>query len=383
MLTPLDSTVLPNGVRARFVPEVNGLNMHVLEAGTPGQPLLLLLHGFPELAYSWRNVMLPLAEAGYHVVAPDQRGYGRTTGWDASFDGDLASFRPLNYVRDALALVAALGHREVACVIGHDFGAPVAGNCALSRPDVFRSVVMMSAPYAGPRAWPFGPQEAPETPAGLASPAMNEALGRLNPPRQHYQWFYSTRGANEDMWHAKQGLHAFIRAYYHHKSADWAGNKPYRLAAWEASELAKMPTYYIMPRDLGMAATVAAEMPDAAAIAANKWLPEAALAVYAGEYGRTGFQGGLQSYRCTTSGAVAADMRLFGGKSIEVPACFIAGTSDWGTYQKPGDFEMMQSHGCAKLLACHLVPGAGHWVQQEQAAVVADLLRDFLGRKDS
>ena len=76
--------------------------------------MVLLLHGFPELAYSWRKVMLPLAAAGFRVVAPDQRGYGRTTGWDAAYDGDLGSFRILNAVRDALGLVSALGHREVA-----------------------------------------------------------------------------------------------------------------------------------------------------------------------------------------------------------------------------------------------------------------------------
>ena len=86
---------LPEGMRSRHLPSINGLDMHVLEAGyeTPGRPLLLLLHGFPELAYSWRKIMLPLAQAGYHVVAPDQRGYGRTTGWDPDYDGDLAAAR--------------------------------------------------------------------------------------------------------------------------------------------------------------------------------------------------------------------------------------------------------------------------------------------------
>ena len=114
-LPPLDSAVLPAGMRARFVENVNGLRMHVLEAGfeKPGRPCLLLLHGFPELAYSWRKVMGPLAAAGFHVVAPDQRGYGRTTGWDRSYDGDVASFRLFNLVRDALGLVAALGYRSV------------------------------------------------------------------------------------------------------------------------------------------------------------------------------------------------------------------------------------------------------------------------------
>src|SRR3981081_4838541 len=122
-LPPLDRAVLPEGVRARFVDGVNGLRMHILEAGfeTPGRPLLLLLHGFPELAYSWRKIIVPLAEAGFHVVAPYQRGYGRTTGWDPDYDGDLSAFRILNIVRDALGLVFALGYRSVAAVVGHDF----------------------------------------------------------------------------------------------------------------------------------------------------------------------------------------------------------------------------------------------------------------------
>src|SRR5690606_15092400 len=91
---PLAAGVLPQGVRARFIENVNGLRMHILEAGfeTPGRPGLLLLHGFPELAYSWRKVMGPLSEAGFHVVAPDQRGYGRTTGWEDGYDADLWPF---------------------------------------------------------------------------------------------------------------------------------------------------------------------------------------------------------------------------------------------------------------------------------------------------
>src|SRR6185503_1613660 len=154
---PLNPLPLPAGIRSRQVAGVNGLDMHVLEAGSdsPDRPALLLLHGFPELAWSWRKVMLPLAEAGYRVIAPDQRGYGRTTGWDGRYDGDLASFRFVNLVRDAMGLVFALGYRSVASVIGHDFGSPVAAWCALIRPDVFRSVVMMSGPFAGTPPMPF------------------------------------------------------------------------------------------------------------------------------------------------------------------------------------------------------------------------------------
>ena len=382
-MAPLEETALPPGLRARLVDDVNGLRMHVLEAGFEprGRPCVLLLHGFPELAYSWRKVMGPLASAGFHVVAPDQRGYGRTTGWDGGFDGDLESFRLLNLVRDALGLVSALGHRSVAAVVGHDFGSPVAAWCALVRPDIFRSVALMSAPFAGPPALPF--DTARDPPPGSASSAIaaesiHDALARLDRPRKHYQWYYSTRAANADMRDCPQGVHAFLRAYYHHKSADWSANKPFRLGAWTAGELAKMPTYYIMDLDLGMAATVAAEMPSAAQIAACRWLSESELSVYSGEYRRTGFQGGLQWYRCRTERIDNAELQLFSGRTIDVPSLFIAGRSDWGTYQVPGAFERMQGAACARMLGCHLVDGAGHWVQQEQPEQVSELLVRFL-----
>src|SRR5689334_1568315 len=119
-MQPLPSSVLPNGIRARILPGINGLDFHVLEAGfeTKGRPAVLLLHGFPELAYSWRKVMPPLAAAGYHAIAPDQRGYGRTTGWDADYDSDLADFRFMNLVRDAIGVLFALGHRTAEAVVG-------------------------------------------------------------------------------------------------------------------------------------------------------------------------------------------------------------------------------------------------------------------------
>lgn len=368
----LPAHILPAGVRARMLPGINGLNMQVLEAGfePAGRPCVVLLHGFPELAYSWRRVMGKLAAAGYHVVAPDQRGYGRTTGWDAAYDGDLASFRLINLVRDVMGLVAALGCRQVACVVGHDFGASVAAWCALLRPDIFRAVTLMSAPFGGVPALPLG--------GGLAAGAdIHAALAALERPRKHYQWYYSGREANEDMWHPPQGLHDFLRGYYHYKSADWAGNRPFPLAGWTAAELAKLPGYYVMDRDMGMAATVAAEMPS---MPDCPWLSEAELAVYEGEYARTGFQGGLQWYRCRTERRFLPELEVFGGRAIEVPACFIAGASDWGIHQSPGALARMQDETCARMLMCHLVEGAGHWVQQEQPAEVARLLLEFLRR---
>ncbi len=372
-LPPLDTAALPAGITARYVPGVNGLTMHILEAGEPGRPCLLLLHGFPELAYSWRKIMPALAAAGYHVVAPDQRGYGRATGWSADFDDDLAPFRLLNAVRDAAGLVAALGCDRVAAVIGHDFGASVAAWCALVRPDMFRKVALMSAPFAGPPDFP----ERNRAPS--AEPDIHVALADLPRPRKHYQWYYSTRSANDEMWHCPQGVHAFLRAYFHHKSADWKQNRPHRLAAWRAEELAKMPTYYIMDLAEGMAATVARHMPSPAEIAACRWLPDSELAVYAEEYRRTGFQGGLNWYRARTGGAYEAELQLFAGRTIDVPALFISGKADWGVYQRPGAFERMQQRACTNMVGCHLLDGAGHWVQQEQAEAVTARLLEFLG----
>jgi pimeloyl-ACP methyl ester carboxylesterase len=377
-MADLPDIPLPSTIRSRTIDNINGLRMHVLEAGyeTKDRPCVLLLHGFPELAFSWRKVMPDLAAAGYHVIAPDQRGYGRTTGWDADYDGDLAPFRLLNLVRDALGLVSAFGYRHVDAVVGHDFGSSVAAWCALVRPDVFRSVALMSAPFAGPPSLPFNTADAPLKPRG--EDPVHRELAALPRPRKHYQWYYSTREANADMHRAPQGVQDFLRAYYHHKSAEWKANAPYPLKSWSAGELAKLPTYYVMDLAKDMAATVAEEMPSAEAIAANAWLPDTELAFYGAEYARTGFQGGLQWYRCGTSGEFVPELQTWSGRSIDVPSCFISGRQDWGTYQRPGVFETMQKSACTNMIGRHLVDGAGHWVQQEQPAEVSRLLLQFL-----
>ena len=378
--TTLPPLPLPAGIRSRYVSDINGLTFHVLEAGfeEKGRPCLLLLHGYPELAYGWRKVLIPLAAAGFHVLAPDMRGYGRTTGWDDSYDGDVFLFRHTNLVRDALGLVSAFGYRSAA-VVGRDAGSPVAAYCALMRPDVFRSVVMMTAPFAGPPALPFntvdGTKQDVNTPSDARS--INADLAKLNPPRKHYQEYYTTREANDNMRHAPQGLHAFLRAYYHYKSADWKGNKPFRLKSVTAEELAKMPHYYIMDLDKGMAETVASVMPSAAEIAACKWLPDSELAVYTAEYERTGFQGGLQGYR-RVGPRFAADLQTYSGRTIDVPSLFIGGKSDWGVLQAPGAFERMQSTACTQMRGAHLIDGAGHWLEQEQPEQVSGLIIQFL-----
>jgi pimeloyl-ACP methyl ester carboxylesterase len=372
-MDPLPASVLPPGVRARVIPGINGLDVHLLEAGyeTPGRPAVLLLHGFPEIAYSWRKVLPALAAAGYHAIAPDQRGYGRTTGWDADYDGDLAGFRFMNLLRDAIGVLFACGHRTAEAVVGHDFGASVAAYAALVRPDIFRRLVLMSAPFGGPPAVPFGAPPA-------KGPDIHGALAALARPRKHYQWYYSTRPANENMWRAKQGVHAFLRAYFHHKSADWKANRPFELKGWTAEELARMPTYYIMDLADGMAETVAKEMPSPGEIAGNRWLTEAELKVYSDEYQRNGFQGGLNWYRVRTTGRANGELEVFTGRTIDVPATFISGRSDWGIYQTPGAIDRMQKSVCTKMKEIHLIEGAGHWVQQEQADAVNRLLLQFL-----
>ena len=372
---------LPAGIRSRFVNDVNGLRVHVLEAGyeTSGRPALLLLHGFPELAYSWRRIMLPLAEAGYHIIAPDVRGYGRTTGWSADYDTDLTPFRRLNKVRDALGLVAAFGYESVEAVIGHDAGAPLAGWCALTRPDIFKSVVMMSAPFGGAATLPFDTIANPPRSAVQPAADVYADLAKLPRPRKHYQRYYRTREANENMWHAQQGIRDFMRGYYHFKSADWEGNQPHPLAARTAQQWALMPEYYIMDLNAGMAETVAAKMPSTKEAAANDWLPDDALDVYAAEYERTSFQGGLNGYRMGGTTFGRAEVELYSGRTIDQPSMFISGASDWGTYQSPGSFERMQERACTDMRAVHLIDGAGHWVQQEQAEVVSRLVLEFLG----
>jgi pimeloyl-ACP methyl ester carboxylesterase len=373
-------SILGRGIRSRFVNGVNGLTMHILEAGfeESGRPCVVLLHGFPELAFSWRKQILPLAEAGFHVVAPDQRGYGRTTGWDPDYDGDVGSFRLLNIVNDTMALVLALGHETVAAVVGHDFGSPVAAYCALVRPDIFRSVVLMSAPFTGPPALPFDTaNNGSETVASKRS-NIHDDLAQLSQPRKHYRWYYSERSANDNMSNCDQGVHNFLRGYYHLKSADWRDNRPYPLTAWTAEELAKLPGYYVMNLNEGMAETVARDMPTVEEIASCEWLTEGELAVYAKTFTRTGFQGGLQWYRCGTNPVYSSDLLLFSGHTIDVPCLFLAGASDWGVYQVPNAIKTMQSTACTDMRGVELVKGAGHWVQQEQSRMTNDLLLAFL-----
>ncbi|EIN08026.1 alpha/beta-hydrolase [Punctularia strigosozonata HHB-11173 SS5] len=370
---------LPAGVASRTLP-VNDLQMHILEAGhghTPQRPLVLLLHGFPELAYSYRKLLVPLSLLGYHVVAPDQRGYGRTCPSPLpSYADSPAPYRLFNLVRDVVALVYALGHDTAHAVIGHDFGSPLAGFCALLRPDVFLRLACMSAPFPG-------------APSLATTDRQRNVLdlvpefAALSPPRKHYKLYYSTPAANADMHHPSTpgGLPAFLRAYFHAKSADASDDPlPHPLSP-TAESLSALPAYYLMPLHASMPQAVENSLPSPEEVAANAWLTDAELAVYAREFARTGFQGGLNWYRAATDAALMADLSAFARKRVYAPAVFIGGERDWGVHQDPGALDQMREV-CVTMGKedVHIVRGAGHWIMQEQPEETLRVLTELLQR---
>jgi hypothetical protein len=164
------------------------------------------------------------------------------------------------------------------------------------------------------------------------------------------------------MTEPKEDMHEFLRGYFHFKSADWAGNKPHPLKSFTAAELVGLPTYYVMPLGSSMREAVAADMaadnPNEVKIKSNRWLPDNDLAVYASEFGRNTFQGGLNWYRIATDPANIKDLELFANKKIEVPSLYIAGKKGWGTFQEPGAAENLKD--ICRLVAYRFVVGAGH-----------------------
>lgn len=312
--------------------------------------------------------MLPLAlkQAAY-VVAPDLRGYGRTTGWNASLP---SSFKMFNLVTDVTTLVYSLGYKVVRCLIGHDFGSRVGAYCALIRPDLFQSNVIMSAPFPGPPSFPLHP-EGPDISQILTD------LHSLSPARKHYADYFSDSSlvANKDMMNAPQGLRLFFLGYFHMKSADWPQNNPHSLQGWSALELAKLPEYYVMPLGKSMPEVVQPHTPNTT----PAWLTEEDLNVYTTEYARTTFQGGLNYYGYRIIPQL--ELYMFMNKLVEIPVLFISGEKDWGMYQSPGELDRMRI-ACPKMApgskGCKIVKGAGHWVQQEKPSEVIDILSEFL-----
>ncbi|KAI0805167.1 Alpha/Beta hydrolase protein [Xylaria sp. FL0064] len=371
---------LPAGITEDYVDcgDSCGLTWHILKAGEPGKPLVLFCHGYPELAYSWRKVLLAVAEAGYYCVAMDQRGYGRTTGWPRrSFhEVELNDHVFTNLVRDLVCLVYRLGYTKVFSIIGHDFGAVSSAMAALMRPDLFNSTVQLSHPHHPAPTPRFGDQ-----PVRRKLDVQAE-LAKLNPPRKHYKWYNSTPEAASDWDNPHQGLDKFLRCYFHLKSAAWTRNNPHPLKEWSAEALAVMPEYYVMQKDQSMPEAVAQNMVGEDYSKTEEWLPQDALKVYCDEWERTGFQGALNWYRAQTATTPQStrDMLLYAGRKIEVPCAFISGKQDWGNFQQPGAIEGYEDEktvkaGCFRGVT--LVDGAGHWVQQEQPEAVVQAILSF------
>ncbi|KAG2154167.1 Alpha/Beta hydrolase protein [Suillus bovinus] len=417
ILAPVELPDLPSQITSRYIPlsDRDGLNVHVLEAfpdtsNHPSAPyhLILLLHGFPELAYSWRKVLVPIANAhqGYHVVAPDLRGFGRTTpagsgsAGQVQYEDTLSSYHILNIVEDVRSLVRALGYSSVAMLVGHDFGSPLAGHCVVAHPELFASVVFMSAPFSGvngpPRSRTNNEDRDDKTREGsIASSGLDiaTALAALQPPRKHYTAYFSTLPADADLLgQGGKDLYDFLGGYFYMKSGKWDGNDAHPLpSAFSpspsiselATDLATLPEYYVMPLDETMQEVIARHVRMDARVTWPKG-DEVAGGVYAAEFGRTGFQGGLNYYRSALSPPPperVAQLHALAGRRVEMPAAFISGARDWGVYQTPGAVQKMREVACGMQDEDFvLIEGAGHWVQQEAPEMVVRELVRFLGK---
>ena len=382
-LPPYGNNTLPAAVKSRLVRNVNGLTVNMLEAGEQGRPLVVLLHGFPNLGYSWRKVMPAIADAGYYVVAPDCRGFGRTVGWDRSWNADPTPFLTLNMVRDQIALVYALGYRRAELIVGHDQGQLIATYAAIVRPDMFLRLTTVASAAGAPPSFPFGGAE--RKPAYTAAD-LDAEFAKLDPPRRDYQDYWASTQADDDMKHMPLSMSDFFRAFYYMKGAEFPGNqnltplRPMPTAKEAAAENARMPEYYVMRRDRGMPATMVAYMPSKEYIANCAWFTQAECDVYGQEYDASGWTGALHNYRHrrTAFAANIAEQLTFSGRTIDVPAQFIAGKQDWGANRIAGGAEAAGASGYTRFRGVQLVDHAGHWPQEEQPAVVSQQLIGFL-----
>ena len=316
-----------DGITLKTV-QANGLTHRYAEAGAG--PLVLFCHGWPESWYSWRHQILALSAAGYRCVAPDMRGYGGTDAPEA-----IEQYTLLDIVGDMVAIVKALGE-ETAVVVGHDWGAPVAWHCALLRPDVFRAVVGMSVPWA-PRG-------------GID---MLSSLAKLGITTFYLQYFQTPGVAEAEL---EQDVRTSLRKLYYTAGGDMRE---------------KGKGFALLPPGGGVLDNCVdpAQLPG--------WLSEADLDWFTGEFKRTGFRGGLNWYRNLTR-----NWRLMApwhGQPIRQTSMFIAGTRD-GVLRFPASMQQIEAFPktLPGIRGCHMIEGAGHWVQQESAAEVNRLLLEFL-----
>src|SRR5271156_4801602 len=308
--------------------ETNGIRMHIAECGSG--PLVLLCHGFPESWYSWRHQLQALAEAGFRAVAPDMRGYGQTDRPEA-----IDQYTLLHLVGDMVGLIDALG-AEQAVIAGHDWGAPVAWHAALMRPDRFRGVIGLSVPYR-----PRGPAR-PTT----VMPQTEDAI--------FYQLYFQTPGVAEA--EHERDVRRTMRTILYSIS----GEAPPAVG-----------DVGMVPRQGGFLARMVnpASLPS--------WLTEADIDFYAGEFARTGFRGGLNWYR-----NIDRNWELLGsmaGARVTIPALYVAGDRDLVTAFRgmSGVIENL-SKFVPQLRRTLMLPGCGHWTQQERAREVNEAMIHFL-----
>jgi epoxide hydrolase A/B len=311
--------------------ETNGIRMRIAEQGAG--PTVVLCHGFPESWYSWRHQLPALAAAGYHAVAPDMRGYGGTDRPDA-----VEEYTQLHHVGDMVGLLDALGV-EHAAIVGHDWGAPVAWNATLLRPDRFPAVAALSVPYA---------------PRGGTRPT--EGLARAAGAHFMYMLYFQTAGVAEA--ELEQDVRDTIRRVLYGISGD-AGDA----AAWR------------VPRPLG--STFLGDMPVPPHL--PPWLREEDVDFYTAEFTRTGFRGGLNWYR--NLDRTWKLMAAWQGAPVTVPALFVAGERDPVIARRRNDLPRLRE-AVPALRQSLILPGCGHWTQQERPVEVNAALLDFLGGLD-
>ena len=313
--------------------EANGIRMHVTEQGRG--PLVVLCHGFPESWYSWRHQLAALAGAGFHAVAPDMRGYGQT-----DRPAEIEAYTLLHLVGDMVGLLDALGERD-AVIAGHDWGAPVAWHAALLRPDRFRAVIGLSVPY-----WPRRPAR-----PTASMPRTDDAV--------FYQLYFQTPGVAEA--ELERDVRGTIRRVLYSASGDRVRD----------ALTARPGDVGMVPRQGGFLSHMA-EPPTLPA-----WLTELDVDFYAGEFTRTGFRGGLNWYR-----NIDRNWELlapFAGARVEVPALYIAGDRDLVVAFRGMD-QLIPNLGklVPKLRRTLMLPGCGHWTQQERPEDVNAAIVEFL-----
>ncbi|MGH7070497.1 MAG: alpha/beta fold hydrolase [Acetobacteraceae bacterium] len=309
--------------------DTNGIRLHVAEQGKG--PLIILCHGFPECWYSWRHQLPALAKAGFRAVAPDLRGYGRSDRPAA-----VEKYTILDDIGDIVDLVDALGARQ-AVIVGHDVGATIAWQTALLRPDRFRAVIALSPPFR---------------PRGFGSLGPPTTLMPRNKDAVFYQLFLQTPEAEAALG---RDLRRTFRSLLHSLS----GNRP-RSAGGRGFAGGMVPRK-------GPSLTDPAAMP--------AWITESDIDVYVKEYARSGFRGPLAWWRNIDRGWEL--LAPLAGAAVTVPALYIAGDRDFVAAAFSQAISK-QSAMVPKLRPAIMLPGCGHWTEQERAAEVSTAMIDFL-----